>query len=109
MSQQARILALLILFPAPVAAQTPRSIPAQSPTFEVLRDSQWIWLSSTGHDRREAKLLGTAPPAFNQAPCLPGESNVTVCLVKTFPSGSTTSISTLCWPRGTPTRMTVLL
>ena len=40
---------------------------------------------------------------------LPGEWNVTVCPVKTLPSASTSSISTLCSPRGMPTRMTVLL
>ncbi len=39
----------------------------------------------------------------------PGASNDTVCLVKTAPSGSTTSIKTLCGPRCSPTRMRVLL
>src|SRR5262245_61124185 len=39
----------------------------------------------------------------------PGASNDTVCLVKTAPSGSTSSINTLCGPRCSPTRMRVLL
>src|SRR3954464_4057839 len=40
---------------------------------------------------------------------LPGEWKVTASPVKTLPSASTSSISTLCWPRGMPTRMMVLL
>jgi hypothetical protein len=40
---------------------------------------------------------------------LPGELNDTVCAVKTLPSASTNSISTLCWPRGMPARTMVLL
>ena len=40
---------------------------------------------------------------------LPGAWNVTVCPVRTLPSASTASISTLCSPRGMPTRMMVLL
>src|SRR6185503_12953613 len=42
-------------------------------------------------------------------PSLPGAWNVTVCAVKRLPSASTNSISTLCWPRGMPTRTMVLL
>src|SRR5258708_16572536 len=40
---------------------------------------------------------------------LPGDLNVTVCAVRTRPSGSTTSIGTLCSPRGRLARMMVLL
>jgi hypothetical protein len=57
MLQQARLLALSIFFPALAVAQTPRSIPAQPPMFEVLRDSQWIRVSGAGHNHREARLL----------------------------------------------------
>lgn len=56
MHRQARLLALLIVFPALGAAQTPKPIPAQPPLFEVLRDSQWVRVSSTGQSRREGRL-----------------------------------------------------
>jgi hypothetical protein len=55
--KQARLLALLIVFPASGVAQTPKPIPAQPPMFEVLSDSQWIRVSSTGQSRREGRLL----------------------------------------------------
>jgi len=57
MDKQVRLLALLIVFPALGVAQTPKPIPAQPSMFEVLSDSQWVRVSSTGHARREAMLL----------------------------------------------------
>jgi hypothetical protein len=57
MDKQVRLLALLLVFPALGTAQTPKPIPAQQPLFEVLRDNQWIRVSSTGQARREARLL----------------------------------------------------
>ena len=57
MNKQVRFLALLLVFPALAVAQTPRSVPAQPALFEVLSDSQWIRVSSTGQARREARLL----------------------------------------------------
>jgi hypothetical protein len=57
MDKPVRLLSLLIVFPALAVAQTPQPIPAQPPMFEVLSDSQWIRVSSTGHARREARLL----------------------------------------------------
>jgi len=52
-----RLLSLLILFPTLAVAQTPRPIPARASMFEVLSDSQWIRVSSSGYPRREARLL----------------------------------------------------
>lgn len=57
MDKPVRLLTLLIVFPVLVVAQTPQPIPAQPSMFEVLSDSQWIRVSSTGHARREARLL----------------------------------------------------
>ena len=57
MDKQVRLLSLLIVFPTLGVAQTPQPIPAQPSMFEVLSDSQWIRVSSTGHARREARLL----------------------------------------------------
>jgi hypothetical protein len=57
MNKQVRLLALLIVFPSLAVAQTPQPIPAQPSLFEVLSDSQWIRVSSTGQGRREARLL----------------------------------------------------
>jgi hypothetical protein len=57
MDKPVRLLSLLIVFPALAVAQTPQPIPAQPSMFEVLSDSQWIRVSSTGHARREARLL----------------------------------------------------
>ena len=57
MHKQARLLAMLIVFPALGVAQTPKPIPVQPPRFEVLRDSQWIRVSSTGQSPREGRLL----------------------------------------------------
>jgi len=57
MDKHVRLLALLIVFPALAAAQTPQPIPARTSVFEVLSDSQWVRVFSTGHARREARLL----------------------------------------------------
>ena len=57
MDKHIRLLALLLVFPALGVAQTPKPIPAQPSMFEVLSDSQWVRVSSTGHARREAMLL----------------------------------------------------
>jgi hypothetical protein len=57
MDKPVRLLSLLIVFPTLGVAQTPQPIPAQPSMFEVLSDSQWIRVSSTGHARREARLL----------------------------------------------------
>ena len=57
MDKQVRLLSLLIVFPTLGVAQTPQPIPAQPLMLEALSDSQWIRVSSTGHARREARLL----------------------------------------------------
>ena len=57
MQNQARLLALLTVVPALGMAQTPKPIPAQTPVFEELSDSQWIRVSSPGQSRREGRLL----------------------------------------------------
>jgi hypothetical protein len=57
MTKQVALPALLILCPALAAAQTPRTIPAQPSMFEVLSDSQWIRVYSTGHAPLEGRLL----------------------------------------------------
>jgi hypothetical protein len=57
MDKQARLLALLMVFPALGVAQTPQPIPAQPSMFQELSDSQWVRVSGNGHARREARLL----------------------------------------------------
>jgi hypothetical protein len=57
MDKHVRLLALLMGFPALAPAQTSRPIPAQASMFEVLSDSQWVRVSSTGYPRHEARLL----------------------------------------------------
>jgi hypothetical protein len=57
MDKRVRVISHLIFLPAVALAQTPKPIPAQQPLLEVLSDSQWIRVSSTGQARREARLL----------------------------------------------------
>jgi hypothetical protein len=76
--------------------------------------------SCLGYPTLETMLLATSMSAACGAatmsgPALmayfpgPGTVNVTVCPVKTWCSGLTNSISTLCWPGGSPTKSIVLL
>src|SRR5262249_46098355 len=63
----------------------------------------------------EAILAGAEARPASRGPALvthfagPGTVNVTVCPVKMWCSGSASSISTLCWPGGSPTTTIVLL
>jgi hypothetical protein len=57
MDKRIRVISHLIFLPAVALAQIPKPIPAQQPLFEVLSDSQWIRVSSTGQAPREARLL----------------------------------------------------
>lgn len=57
MDKQLRLLSLLLFLPPVSAAQTPQPVPAQPPLLEELSDSQWIRVSGSGQQRREARLL----------------------------------------------------